>query len=865
MKVAIFFFIYLFSSVILLAQTDLNKKISLDLDNTSLEKALKKISTEYGVLFSYNPKKISVHTIISKSYSDKAIYDVLNDLLSEIDAEYKVIEGQVVLKKSREHESEQKFYTLSGYLKDRTNGEVMYGATVFIDELKAGTATNEYGFFSLAVPKGEYTIRYSYLGYNETVEQINVHSNVLKTVALEYDKTELSEIEIVADNELVAVQHVQMNNYTLSPKDISQTPQSFGVANLGNVVEEIPGISTFGDVSSSFYVRGGTKDQNLILLDDAPLFNPSHMFGFFSTIVPEAISKVTVYKGDMPAELGNRASSIIDVRTKDGNNKSFELNGSVSPYSHLLSLEGPIWKNKISFITTYRKSNIQWLLGNDNDATLSFGDLTVKLNYQINANNRLYVSAYRGFDNVGFSNSTVSESGLKWGNSTNSLRWNRVFNEKLFLNTTIYGGSFDYKLYFDNEGTSWNSAIQNGGIKIGFSLYSNKKSTKKFGFEAMRFSVNPGNVMNSGDPVDLYQLYFGESSFYYAEEYTLNDRNTVKYGLRTSNFKNKGPAIMYTYNNENELSSVDTIRTDRVYYWKIYFQPRLGYVHVLNSVSSIKVGYTKNIQHINIISNSTSPFLSLETWRPTSNNIKPQISRQLSAGYYLASKIITLSIEGYLKRLDNMLGYRNNANLLLNPEVEAEVVQGIGKVVGLETSIKKQINKWTVDASYTVSHSVKKYDELYNGNYILDVNNRPHIFTVECIYTKSARFRMVAKWNLSSGYLVQLPVGYYTYQSHQVPVYSSASFVRLPMYHRLDLQVFFRLNKMKRKHLEHYLVVDLFNAYARKNAFSITFNKTTDGDSFLVPDNYIHSNTIVPTEISALGFIPSVSYVFKIK
>lgn len=853
------------------SQSSLDEKVSISSQNISIANALKEISTQTGLKFSYNPKKLDADSTIHISIENTPVSQALDEIFSGQSIKYKIVEGQIILKKAKKEEEDEfvvpNDIIFSGYLKDFRDGEVLLGATVYIHELSTGAATNEFGFFSMKLPPGTYTVTYSYIGYGPITENLTISRNTMKSLKLQSQLMEIDEVEVQSVSEEEMLELPRMNEHTMLPKDVKEAPSAFGAININNVLSKVPGVSSFGDGSSHYYVRGGSRDQNLILLDDAPVYTPMHLFGLFSTIVPEAVKSVTVYKGDMPANLGGRASSVVDIRTRDGNNQKFEFGGNFNPFIHGFTFEGPIWKNKISFILNYRRSNLNWLLGSETNNNLWFGDITGKINYQINPNNRIYISTYNGDDQIRIAGANSYGGGLEWKNIANSLRWNHIFSERLFMNITAYSSIYDYKMHVNEEGAFWNNKIESSGFKSDFTLFKNLHNTMKFGLEGTKYVVNPGNVMQNGEfypdlPI-TYPLSFNEVCLYISNEQKIGERFMFNYGLRSTAFRNKGEAVVYNFNEERETESIDTIYSTRPYHLYRNLQPRISLSYRLSKNASLKASYAKNVQHINIISNSVSPFLSLEIMWPSTRNIEPQVSRQLSAGYFLHFNTGKLSAEAYYKKLKNIIDYSIYSNRLLNPEVESELIQGFGQAYGLELMATKLWGSWKFIYTYAISKSARRNDVL--AAFHSDMNNRPHVFSLETHYAPNDRLRFSLTWNISSGNQELLPVGFYTYMGHQVPIYTDESVVRQDSYHRLDAQMTWRLNKKERKHFENYLTFMIYNFYGSRNRFAISYNKIYVDGNYLVPDDYKGKNILVTTEKHILGVIPCVTYEFKIK
>ncbi|MCC6817496.1 MAG: TonB-dependent receptor, partial [Bacteroidia bacterium] len=632
-------------------------------------------------------------------------------------------------------------YTLSGYVKDSLNGEVVNGCNISVEGEKNNAVSNAYGFYSLTLAPGTYKISFSYSGYNTQVLTVELSQNKTLNIDLTKQQTDFGAVKLTVKRRENQVAKTDMSTNNLNISQIKKIPAFLGEVDIVRSVQLLPGVSTVGEGATGFNVRGGSIDQNLILLDEAPVFNSSHLFGFFSVFNPDAVKDVKLIKGGIPAQYGGRLSSTLDVRMKDGNSKDFEVNGGVGVIFSRFSVEGPIarksekYKNKSSFIIAGRRSYIDilakpFLVNNENlkDASFYFYDLTAKINYTINDKNRIYLSGYLGRDAFG-----VPGAKFDWGNQTATFRWNHLFSSKIFMNLTTYYSKYDYQLGFgqDDNTFEWKSNIVNYSFKPDFTYYLNDKNTMTFGAIATNYIFTPGNALSKdqGSVVEfgLPKKYALETAVYADNEQKVSAKLTLKYGLRVSNFQymGKGTAIIL----ERPELARRAIVTDRIAYSSgqtiasyIVPEPRFSANYRFNKLSSVKLSFNRMSQYLHLISN-TAASVPLDVWTPSTNNIKPQIGDQLAIGYFknFGNKIdYELSVETYYKQLQNQIDYIDGADLLLNSALEADLLSGKGRAYGLELYFKKNVGKLTGWISYTLAKSERKVDGISNNEWYLN-------------------------------------------------------------------------------------------------------------------------------------------------
>jgi hypothetical protein len=760
-------------------------------------------------------------------------------------------------------------YTISGYLKDVKNGEVLIGATVFANEVKAGTAANVYGFYSLSLPKGEHTIVINYLGYQTITQKISLTGNITMNFELTESTQSLQEVVITAKGPDDNVKKVEMSVNELDIKTIKKIPAFLGEVDVIRSIQLLPGVTTVGEGASGFNVRGGGVDQNLILLDEAPVFNSSHLFGFFSVFNPDAVKDVKLIKGGIPAEYGGRVSSVLDVRMKDGNNKKLQVNGGIGLIFSRLSIEAPINKGKGSFIIAGRRSYLDalvkpFLKGDLKKAQFNFYDLTAKANYTINDKNRLFLSGYIGRDVFG--------AGFKfnWGNTTGTLRWNHVFGSKLFLNTSLIYSNYDYLLAFGvgnkDDSFEWKSKIITYSIKPEFTFFANTKNMIKFGLQSTYYNFVPGNAVaksgGSSTNITVPDKYSLESAVYVSNEQKVGTRLLLQYGLRYSNYQYLGKGKEYFYRDttpgiRKELDHVTSIGTNKVMKTYFNFEPRFAAKVDLTAKSSIKASYTRITQYLHLISNTTAS-TPLDVWTPSSNNIKPQIADQFALGYFQnfgKNSMYEFSVEVYYKQLQNQIDYINNANLLLNEYLEGDLLSGKGRAYGSEFFLKKAKGKFNGWLSYTLGRTERQVNGINMNKWFPNRFDRLHNINLVSSYDLTERFSLSANFAFATGTPATFPTNRIEVQGYVIPHNSEErrNNYRIPAYHRLDISATLDLKKKEGRKWEGSWVFSVYNVYCHRNAFSVFFRQN--------PDNPVVTEAVRYTIVNYP--IPGVSFNFK--
>ena len=850
------------------AQTKMPESaLTIDVVDTSLGEVLTRIAMQSGISFSYNPKRIDATQKITFKAIAKTLTEVLEGLTQQVSLSYAFVENQIVLKPDRRTEKTvAQTATLSGFVRDASSGEALIGATVILKELQTGTASNAFGFYSITVPKGSYTISYSFIGFKEQVTSVELKSAVQRDAGLLEEPPVLQPIVVnSATPDDVAVE-IQASKNSLRPNAVEQRPALFGEVDVVKSLESIPGIKMHSEGSTFYYVRGGNRDQNLVLIDDAPIYNPSHLLGFFSTIIPDAVNDINVYKGDMPASLGGRLSSVLDVRTKKGNDQHLQVWGNAGLISTKLGIEGPLKRNASSFLISGRFSRLKWIFQqiDKNITAFNFYDFTGKLNFKLSPKNNIYFSFYTGSDDYFGTN-----NGIAWSNSAGSVRWNQLISNRLFLNTTLAVGSYDYSLYTDVASNSrWKSHISNVSLKTDFSYFVRPQNEITFGLTLNRYNFNPGNFLTGAAGTQLSNVSVKNSTelvLYANHEITLDKHWGLNYGLRLSSWSNAGAAFEFIF--DKNRNTVDTLsfRQGQSYSTYVNAEPRFTVRYLLDEKSSFKTTFSRNIQNVHLITNSISPFTSLDVWLPSSINIKPQAADQVTLGYYrsLTGTGVSFVAETFYKKMYNQIDYEAHASILLNPAMERDLRFGEATAYGLEMQIKKDEGRLRGWLGYTYSRAQRQFADINGGKTFNAFYDRPHQVNLVLSYDISVRWNLGANWNFSTGAPFTSPIGFYSFNGQEVPLYGQKNNDRLPAYHRLDVSATLMLNKNPEKKFHHSLTFSIYNLYGRKNAMFINYNKVeVSAGNFSIPSNLLESYRQT-SQYYLFSVVPSISYNFK--
>jgi hypothetical protein len=769
----------------------------------------------------------------------------------------------------------QEKVTLSGKVIDSNNNETLIGVLVEIPVLKFSTFTNEYGFFSLTVPPGSYTIQARTIGYETKNIQISIQENSKITIEIAANAKELAAVVVSKNPSRINIHKPEMSVNKIAISTLKKMPAILGEIDILKSITTLPGVTNAGEGQSGFNVRGGAADQNLILLDEATVYNSSHLFGFFSVFNADAIKDLKLYKGGIPARFGGRVASVLDIYQKEGNSKTYNLSGGIGLISSRLMAEGPLVKDKGSFLVAGRSSYAHLFLKlTNNKNSAYFYDLNTKLSYKLNDNNKLYLSGYFGRDVFSLNNSFVNT----YGNTVFNLRWNHLFSDKLFSNASMIYSDYYYGLTLDFVGFDWDSGIKNYNFKYDLKHYLTDRIKLFYGANAIYYDFNPGKIVPSNtssgiNPNQLDKKYAFEPAVYFDVEQQLSDKLSINYGLRYSLFYRLGQQEINTYaNNQAVIFNTEqqiyekAIPTGSVYYGSNEtiakfnnLEPRLAIAYVLDENQSLKMSYNRMTQYLHLISNTQSP-TPLDIWAPSDHFIKPQVLDQMALGYFAEFNDgkYSLEIESFYKKIKNRLDYIDGADLIANKAIEQVVLNGNARAYGLEILVRKNEGKFNGWLSYTLSRSEQQTpgrnlleSGINNGAWYKTGWDKLHNLSLTSMYKWNEKWSFSSIFTLQSGQPVTYPNGQYQYQGITIPTYGLRNENRLPTYHRLDLSATLNPNKNKDRNWQGEWVFGIYNVYSRKNAASISFRQNQD------------SGNNEAVRLSIFGVVPSVTYNFK--
>ena len=781
----------------------------------------------------------------------------------------------------------QETFTISGIVTEASSKETLIGVNVIFPKLVKGTTTNEYGFYSYTLPKGTYTLEVSSIGFKTIRKEIELTKNSKFNFSLETESEQIDEVIIKSSSNLINLKKPEMSVHKVSVGTIKEMPVVLGEVDIIKSIQLLPGVTSAGEGASGFNVRGGSEDQNLILLDEATLYSSSHFFGFFSIFNADAIKNIKLYKGGIPAKYGGRVSSVLDIHQKDGNKQEYHATGGVGLISSRLMAEGPIQKGKSSFLIAGRTSYVNLFLKANpktKDNGLSFYDLNAKLNFDLDPNNKLYFSGYFGRDSFNIKNLFVNS----YGNSTFNLRWNHLFSDQLFSNLSIIYSEYNYFLNLDFIGMDWDSGIKNFHLKYDFKHYYSDTFKLSYGLSAINYKFNPGEITpskeNSAVNADkLDQKFAIEPALYIEAEQTINDKVSVNYGLRTSSFFRMGGQSLYSYENNQAVVFNETlgiyeegITNGSTYYSKKKviknfqgLEPRLAISYKPNESNAFKANYNRLYQYIHLISNTASA-APLDVWAPSGRFIKPLILDQYAIGYYknLKDSKYSIELEGYYKTVQNKLDYRDGADLIAQEQIETILLSGKARSYGLELSLKKNEGNFKGWISYTLSRSEQQVvgttlnaNGINNGAWYKTPYDKTHDLSITASYKLSDKWRFGGNFIYQTGRPSTYPSGQFTtniggnYEDENdnvtVPIYGNRNEYNLPAYHHLDIAATYTPKSNKNRKWKGEWVFSIYNIYNRKNAASVNFKQNEETGV----------NQAVRTSI--FGMVPSFTYNFK--
>jgi len=750
-------------------------------------------------------------------------------------------------------------YTISGYIKGASTGEELINASLFVKDTNQGVVSNLYGFYSLTLPEGDYEIVYSYLGFEDQVRNITLDQDIRLDIELAESSNLITKVTITAEEIDENIQSTQMSRVNVDIEAVKRMPALFGEVDIIKAIQLIPGVKALGEGTSGFYVRGGNADQNLVLLDEAPIYNSSHLLGFFSSFNPDAIKDMQLYKGGIPARYGGRLSSVLDIRMKEGNSKKLGGTAGIGSIMSRLAVEAPIG-DRGSFIVSGRRSYIDVMAklyntvagrSNNNANKFYFYDLNAKSNYKIDDNNRVMLSGYFGRDII-----KIDDFGVAWGNKTATARWNHIFSPKLFSNLTFYFSDYDYFLKVTAPGNDikWDARLQEFSLKADFTTYLSPDNTLQFGVQSIRHGLQPGTIQifNQDSLLTDFKIMKNQSlenAIYVNDEFKISDQLTLNAGLRLSSLHNLGP--QNHVNMDESFQTIDTTKyTGGIYHSYYNLEPRLSLKYSFGD-QSIKASYNRTTQYIQLASNgnASTPF---DIWFTASPNVKPQLADQYALGYFknFANHTYEFSAETYYKRYINAIDFKERASLLLNDNLEGELRTGIARAYGIELLAKKEKGKLTGWLGYTYAKVEKKIETINNDEWYNAKYDKPHEFTAVVSYAVTDKWTLSSNFVYSTGSAVTFPTGKYEFQGAIVPVYSERNGERLPDYHRLDASAIYTpTKKILGGKVQSEWVFGIYNVYNRKNAYSIDFRQEES-----------NPNITYAEKSAVFSIVPSITY-----
>lgn len=836
-----------------------NEKISIAIKNQPLSAFFSAIEQQSSYRFSFNPDEFDFNTKIDFQCKNKTINQVLDSALLPLNLSYLVNGNQIIVRLKPFDKPKPQNFTISGYAINERSNEVLPGAYIFIDG-KIKTISNELGFYSLTLAQGIYNFKVTYIGFLDTIFRVNVSKNLHLQFKMKTESQIIPKITINPDLKSF-LRNNKLESFTFKGTEINRQASLAGVSDAMKSLFLVPGVNFFGDGSLIFNIRGADKSQNEILIDDTPIYNPSHMLGFFSAVEPMSVSSITLYKDDFPIEYTGSASAVVDIRIREGNYNRFNFSGSLNPILRSFIFEGPLKKQKASFMITYRGSQLNWLYNQDiSFLKVNFYDFQTKFNFNINDNNKIFLSTFASNDDVQLTQDFLAKS-MKWNNIAATLRWSHIFNQKLFTHTTFSYSNYNYYVYFTADtSTNWNSQVYRTSLKTDFTFYQSTKQTIKFGIAGIFYFLAPANIE---DKAYLPSSNVFEAQVYAGDDLILGEKVRLKFGLVLKDWINAGPTVKYTYNNHVLVKS-DSIGAS-IFHTEIAFEPRIALSFKLNENDVMKFAASQSVQFVQYLSSSISPFTSVETWIPADNNILPIKSLQFSAGFASNKDSRSFTSEIFFKRMQNISDFANVSTLLYNSFVFEDIRFGTGYAAGIEFSYVKQIKNFGFQVNYTYSRALQKVPDVNFDKMYLASFDKPHNLNITLNYSLK-RLKISLLWVYSSGNRFSTPLGYIDFLGYTVPVYALRNNSKLPDYHRLDLYVNYMLNKKENAKFEHYLTFSVLNVYNHHNPVMLTFNKLQEPNGLYdVQSNFIYENQLNPSYIYIFNIVPLLTYTFKFK
>lgn len=831
------------------------EKISLKLDSVPFREALNRLANIAGLHLNYSENIIPQDIKVTLDAVNKPAVVILGQILKNTPVDFVITKGnQIVLVKRKisGQAYSRDIFTISGYVNDSRSGETLVGTNIYINELNTGGTTNAYGFYSITIPEGYYTIKLSYVGYNSKEFFIILNKDINLNVELSTSSFAVDTVVVTSTIERDFVNSTEMGTIVLNPGKLSSTPYLLGEQDILKTMHLLPGVTFGREGDAGFYVRGGEFDQNLTLLDEAPVYSNFHSFGFFSVFNPDAIRNIKLIKGAAPPKYGGRLSSVLDIQMSEGNMKEYGGVAGIGLIFSRFTLEGPLIRDKSSFIVSARRTYLdgfKLFTSEIDDVDFYFYDLNGKVNYKIDNSDRLYLSLYLGSDVLG----VTKDFQMSWGNNTGTLRWNHLFNDKFFLNTSMIYSRYKHETVVGGDNASDDevtilSNVEDITLKQDYEYFKDTENTFSFGLNYIYHSFLPGQITIEGDTD--FNFVIGkrnahELSLYASHEYKFDDALTIDYGFRSTLFSVKGEKDRFDIEDATDAPLVEFHEDEAANYLRL--EPRLTFTYQLNNVSSVKTGFAINHQYLHMLSNAISG-TPLDVWQPSSARVKPQQSQQISLGYFrdFEQGAYEMSIEGYYKDLYNVIDLRDGANLVLKNYFESELVFGRGWAYGLEFHLKKQTGNFTGWIGYTIAKSERKIKEINNGRPYPSKYDRTHDFSIVAAYKISPAWSLSANWVYCSGYNTTLPYGSYSVDNKNIEVFTDRNSYRLPAYHRLDVGISYTNS------LGGTWNFSLYNAYGHKNIYMISIRES---------ENRFKEKEAVAYSLFSL--VPSISYTLR--
>jgi hypothetical protein len=836
-----FLFLLFNSNLFAQIKDPLKQPLTLQVSGDSLIKTINKLAVYTGLNFAFDPDHLKNKTTQSYHFAQTPLESALAKLLSGTGLNFVVVGNDIVIAPGK---MEQR--TVSGRVRDQANGEVLIGATVQISGLRVGIATNQYGFYSLSVPKGTYTMLVSYAGYQPRELDLDLDADLRKDVELKLQNNKLEEVVIV--NSKPSPNPILINEQSFSIKQLNRVPYYLGETDVLKRLQMQNGIKATTEGSSGLFVRGGNSDQNLILLDEAIVYNPSHLYGLVSVFNPDAVNNVQLYRDYMPANYGGRLSSVIVNRMTEGNSKEYHLSGGINLMSARLSAEGPLVKDKGSFLVAYRRSLLdvfqsKFKLFNPRSV---YYDLNAKANYKIDTENSLFYSIYYGKDHLLSDESFENE----WGNVTSTLRWNHLVNSSVFLNVSAiysnYNNLLDLNADTLSEKSQWRTAVKDLTLKADYTYYRSPTNQVKFGASTTYHRFMPGESYRLQETeYNIPRDKSIESALYYSQQLNLNSFFELNYGLRLSGFYNVQRQNAYD-------SDGNLVKADKTSVF-VNPEPRVNLSFLPADNHRIFLSYNLNYQYLHLIQNSTLAFSSLEPWVPASRKNKPQRANHVSFGYRFAPKSYIFSATAYVKKLDHQPELLGHAQIIRNPDVKSQIRSGTSDAYGLEMEANRTEGKLTGSLAYTYSRVYRKIPEINFGNRYVANYDIPHELKFTADYELTNKLSFQTFFIYSTGRPLTLPVGYYQHDGLNVPIFEGRNTSRFPDFNRVDVSAKYKFESVfsKKRNLDHTISIGIYNVYNHKNPLYYHLNSSS------------FENKRSAVEYG-FGFYPWIAYSFKI-